>query len=49
LAPFFNELTTSDLQACVGAEIAKHHLTPAEAREAEEIALEYINNQQSQA
>jgi hypothetical protein len=49
LAPFFNELTTGDLQVCVSAEVAKHHLTPTEAREAEEIALEYINNEKSQA
>lgn len=40
--PLFDELTTSDLQGCIEADVKKHGLTPAEQEYAIEFALQFI-------
>jgi hypothetical protein len=49
--PIFDELTSSDLQGCVGAEVSKLGLPFDRAIEVEDLALEYIysHHEQKQA
>ena len=47
--PLYNDLTTSDLQGCVGATVSLFRLKADDAREAENLALELIYEAQEAA
>jgi hypothetical protein len=44
MLPDFDQLTTSDLQGCIGAAVSLRGLAGNEAMDAENIALDYIHN-----
>jgi hypothetical protein len=46
LLPCIDEITTSDLQGCVGAEVSKLHLSSEESFELENAVLDYIYSAQ---